>query len=239
MRTTSHLCRRAWRLTQPRSHALFTLPGQLRALDLFCGGGGVTNGLQRAGFHVTGVDVVESPRYCGDVFIKADALDVPLDGYDFVWASPPCQYYSLFSRNLGTAARHPDLIASVRARLKSSGSAWCIENVPGAPLRASFLLCGTMFSLPLIRHRLFETSYTPPLELMSPCVHRGDEIPVYGNGTSRWHLKRFGRGVTLAEKRAAMGIDWMSRDELSQAIPPAYAEFIGRTAMRAIADGER
>jgi DNA (cytosine-5)-methyltransferase 1 len=206
----------------------------VKALDLCCLAGGATKGLQRAGFHVTGVDLVRSPRYCGDAFIQADALEVDLSGYDFIWASPPCQRYSLFSRNLGTAANHPDLIAPMRARLQASGALWCIENVPGAPLRASFVLCGTMFSLPLIRHRLFETSFTPQLELLPACVHMGDEIPVYGNGTSRWHLQRFGRGVTLAEKRMAMGIDWMNRDELSQAIPPVYAEFIGRAAMRAL-----
>jgi len=205
-----------------------------RALDLCCGGGGATRGLQLAGFHVTGVDVVASPRYCGDAFVQADALEVDLDGYDFIWASPVCKRYSVFARNIGTAHRHPDQIAPLRARLKASGALWCIENVPGAPLRASFVLCGTMFSLPLIRHRLFETSFTPPLELLPPCVHRGDEIPVYGNGTSRWHLERFGRGVTLAEKRAAMGIDWMSRDELSQAIPPVYARFIGEHALAAL-----
>jgi Site-specific DNA methylase len=204
-----------------------------RALDLFCGAGGVTRGLQLAGFDVTGVDLVASPRYCGDAFVHGDALDVPLDGYDFIWASPPCQRYSVFSRNLGTAGNHPDLVAAVRRRLADAAVPFAIENVEGAPLLARVVLCGTMFGLPLIRHRLIETSF-PIAHLLPPCRHTGGEIPVYGHGTPKWHRDRLGRGIRLAEKCAAMGIDWMTRDELSQAIPPAYAEFIGGLALEAI-----
>jgi len=198
----------------------------LRALDLFCGAGGATRGLQRAGFHVTGVDIVRSPRYCGDAFIQADALDADLDGYDFIWASPVCKRYCLFARNLGTFDRHPDQVGAVRELLSASDAHWVIENVPGAPLRADLILCGTMFGLKLLRHRLFECSF--PVFAPATCAHRGDEIPVYGNGTPKWHRERLGRGVSIAEKRAAMGIDWMNRNELSQAIPPAYSEWIAR-----------
>jgi DNA (cytosine-5)-methyltransferase 1 len=204
----------------------------MRALDLFCGAGGVTKGLQRAGYHVTGVDLVASPRYCGDAFIQGDALTVDLDGYDFVWASPPCQAYSCSTLALRNAGRHyPDLLAAVRARLQASGTPYAIENVMGAPMRSPTMLCGTMFGIPVLRHRLFETSF-PIAELLHPCRHTGDEIPIYGHGTPSWHRERKGRNFSTAEKRAAMGIDWMTRDELSQAIPPAYAEFIGRAAAR-------
>jgi DNA (cytosine-5)-methyltransferase 1 len=206
----------------------------LRALDLFCGAGGGTKGLQRAGFHVTGVDLVASPRYCGDAFIQADALEVELSGYDFIWASPPCQAYSCSTLALRNAGKeYPDLIAPIRARLAASGAAYAIENVAGAPLRSPTVLCGTMFGLAVLRHRLFETSF-PIVDLVHPCQHRGDEIPIYGHGTPSWHRARKGRNFSTAEKRAAMSIDWMTRDELSQAIPPAYAEFIGRAAMRAL-----
>jgi DNA (cytosine-5)-methyltransferase 1 len=122
----------------------------------------------------------------------------------------------------------------MRAKLTAWGGSWIIENVVGAPLRATALLCGTMFGLKVLRHRLFETSFpTPTLTLA--CHHTGDEIPVYGNGTPQWHRERLGRGVTVSEKRAAMGIDWMNRDELSQAIPPAFSEYLARAARRVAA----
>lgn len=200
------------------------------ALDLFCGAGGATKGLQRAGYRVTGVDLVRSRRYCGDDFVIGDALEVELAGYDFIWASPPCQAYgcaTLALRNKGRV--YPELIEPLRARLTAAGLPYAIENVMGAPLRSPTMLCGTMFGLPLLRHRLFETSF-PIAALLHPCRHTGAEIPVYGHGTPSWHRRRYSRNFSTAEKRVAMGIDWMTRDELSQAIPPAYAEFIGRAA---------
>jgi DNA (cytosine-5)-methyltransferase 1 len=205
-----------------------------RALDLFCGAGGVTRGLQLAGFDVTGVDLVASPRYCGDAFVHGDALAVSLDGYDFIWASPPCQAYScstLALRNEGKI--YPDLIDAVRVRLANAAVPFAIENVAGAPLLARVVLCGTMFGLPVLRHRLIETSF-PIAHLLHPCRHTGDEIPIYGHGTPSWHRERKGRNFSTAEKRAAMQIDWMTRDELSQSIPPAYAEFIGTVALEVI-----
>lgn len=202
------------------------------ALDLFCGAGGVTRGLQRAGFHVTGVDVRPQPRYCGDAFIEASALDVPLSGFDFVWASPPCQLYSMYSRNLGTSKNHPDLIPAVRARLERLSCPTVIENVAGAPLANAQMLCGSMFGLAVVRHRFFEASFW--LGLIPDCQHTGAAIPVFGHGTPQWHRKKFGRNISIEEKREAMGIDWMNRDELSQAIPPAYSEWIGRAALRAL-----
>lgn len=109
------------------------MTGKPRALDLFCCAGGATKGLQRAGFHVTGVDIKPQPRYCGDAFLQLDALSVRLDGYDFIWASPPCQPFSAL-RHMPTARTdHEDLIEPTRARLISSGVSYCIENVDGAP----------------------------------------------------------------------------------------------------------
>jgi len=201
----------------------------MRVLDLFCGAGGASMGLYRAGAtEVVGVDLAPQPRY-PFVFMQRDALSLDVDelrAFDLIWASPPCQRYSLYSRNIGTSSNHPDLVAPVRERLRASGVPHIVENVVGAPLRSPTMLCGTMFGLPLLRHRLFETSFR--VGLVAPCRHRGDEIPVYGNGTPRWHLERLGRGLKIEEKRSAMGIEWMNRDELSQAIPPAYSEWLAR-----------
>lgn len=230
----------------------------LRALDLFCGAGGVSMGLRRAGFEVTGVDRRPQPRY-PFTFIQAGAMTFPLEGYDLIWASPPCQAHTAL-RSLPNAKEHPDLIPEVRARLKASGLPYVIENVPGAPLLQPVRLCGTMFGLQtedgraeLRRHRLFETNL-PILILTPPCAHRRFSIPVYGGGDQGWDQRRrnypktigvYGHtGGAFAKEKAqrfltkdrkyAMGIDWMTNEKLSQAIPPAYAEHIGHYATMAL-----
>ena len=215
-----------------------------RALDLFSGAGGATRGLQLAGFHVTGVDIRPQPRYVGDHFIQADALNPPFDvrSFDFIWASPPCQAFTIASkvhRNAGTV--YPDLIEATRAMLRRSGTAWVIENVPGAPVRPDLILCGSQFGLPIARHRLFECSF-PYFELLAPCNHARDIITICGHGTPQWMRKRrIARGLhpnaSVAVKKAAIGVDWMNRGELAQSIPPAYSEFIGKAALNYIRQG--
>lgn len=246
----------------------------MRAIDLFCAAGGATKGLQRAGFHVTGVDVNPQPRYCGDVFIHADALSVALEDYDFIWASPPCQAFSRL-RHLHPKDR-ANLIPETRSRLVDSGIPYCIENVEDAPLGESgflIMLCGTMFGLrtkngraELRRHRLFETSFSIPLRpacqhgyvpAMSVCGKDGDftapkvltvcgHTPVDNGGrpraisvtgsTPQTNTKRnvVREIFTVEQAREAMGIDWMTMKGLSQAIPPAYSEFIGTRAITVI-----
>lgn len=197
-----------------------------RALDLFCGAGGASRGLQQAGFHVTGVDINPQPRYAGDVFMQADAMTFPLDGFDLIWASPPCQAYSMASqtqRNQGKV--YPDLLAMTRERLIANGTPWIIENVKGAPMRADFRLCGCMFGLKLRRERWFETSWNG-FALLPPCAHTEPVVSVVGHGSPSWVRQKLGYNPTIRDYRAAMGIDWMNRGELSQAIPPAYSHFL-------------
>lgn len=200
-----------------------------RLLDLFCGAGGAGVGYSRAGFEVVGVDITEQPHYPFE-FHRADALAFPLTGFDVIHASPPCQAYSI-SRNNGCHANAPDLVPAVLKRLRGSGLSWIVENVPGSPLPSAVQLCGASFglgvaSLDLSRHRWFATSFGL---LAPPCQHRrGSTVGVYGNGTNSWHRRKLGRCLAVSELRAAMRIDWMSRRELSQSIPPAYTEWIGR-----------
>lgn len=205
----------------------------MRALDLFCCAGGAGMGLHRAGFEVVGVDIRAQPNYPFE-FHQADAVSFPLDGFDLIWASPPCQAHTTLQ------ARHQDreypcFISAIRERLKGAGVPYVIENVVGAPLINPVMLCGSSFGLKVRRHRLFEASF-PILEL--PCAHaaQGRPIDVSGTGARRLGARTDGKGGNpnkprnLTEAREAMGIDWMSRKEISQAIPPAYSEFIGIAA---------
>lgn len=203
-------------------------------LDLFCGAGGAAMGYHQAGFDVIGVDIEPQPRYPFR-FVKGDALDV-LAGWDLlrprptaVHASPPCQDYSagtLPQRRAGK--QYVDLLEVTRRALLRVSIPWVIENVPGAPMRADYRICGCMFDLPgLRRERWFETSWSA-YDLRSPCWHVGSAVTVSGHGaTSRSRARIQGERQTIADWHRAMGIDWMTRDELSQAIPPAYTRFIG------------
>src|SRR6266568_4871623 len=189
-----------------------------KLLDLFCGAGGCAVGYAAAGFDVVGVDIVPQPRYPFP-FVLADALTYPLDGFDVVHASPPCQRYSV------TAALwqrgYPDLVPQVYERLWASGKPFVIENVPGAPLPYALQLCGSMFDLSVLRHRLFASNVL--LFAPGPCAHLGtvkdgQYVTVFGKG---------GNGYTRARGSQAMGIEWMTVREHSQAIPPVYTWWVG------------
>lgn len=207
----------------------------LRALDLFCCAGGAGMGLSKAGFEVVGVDIRPQPRYPFE-FHQADALTFPTAGFDFIWASPPCQAHTSM-KTMHNAKQHLDLIPETREKLKHSGLPYIIENVVGAPLIEPYMLCGTMFGLgvddaDLQRHRIFETSF--PILMLPECNHaRPRTIGIYGKGArdSRHRLDRTIPEFNAHQGRAAMGIDWMTLKELSQAIPPAYSEFLAREAI--------
>ncbi len=176
---------------------------------------------------MTGVDNRPMKNYPFE-FVQADALEfVRAHGneYDFIHASPPCQFATRARTIHGR--EHPDLLTPMREALVSLGIPWVVENVPGAPMRADLILCGSMFGLEtenggLIRHRWFEFGQ-PFGALVAPCSHPRKVISVFGHGGHVYH------GVE--DWRRVMGINWMSRDELAQAIPPAYCEFVGHHLM--------
>ncbi|GAA4616014.1 hypothetical protein GCM10023195_70970 [Actinoallomurus liliacearum] len=201
-------------------------PNGLRVLDLYCCAGGAGTGYADAGFEVVGVDIRPQPRYPFE-FIRADALEVLADRsflaeFDLIHTSPPCQRYTQAQRIHGND--HPDLLPPTRTLLQASGLPWVIENVPGAPMRPDLILCGSMFPelrdgpYGIKRHRWFEFA-EPPALLTPPCHHPPRVVSVFGHGGHIYH------GV--AQWRRVMGIDWMNRDELAEAIPPAYTRYIG------------
>jgi DNA (cytosine-5)-methyltransferase 1 len=202
----------------------------VRLLDLFCGAGGAAMGYSRAGFdEIVGVD--NRPMHYPFTFILGDALEYcAAHGaeFDAIHASPPCQAYTQSALGFRRSGKvYPDLLGATRAALEKTGRPWVIENVPGAPMRADLRLCGCQFGLKLRRERWFETSWNA-FVLMPPCEHLGPVVSVVGHGTPTWARERLGFNPTIKHYRAAMGIDWMNRGELSQAIPPAYTKFIGR-----------
>lgn len=227
-----------------------------RLLDLFCGAGGCAVGYHRAGFEVVGVDIRPQPRYPFP-FVEGDALDflrclgagASACGYylsDFaaIHASPPCQAYSV-TRSINGRPDLPDLLPETRRLLIATGKPWVIENVPGAPMNFAALVCGLSLGLRVKRHRLFESSVWL-FGTGCPATH-GDNVIVFGHealfADKSW-VSVYGGGAPAKPDgsrrasadvaRIAMGIDWMTRDELSQAIPPAYTHYLGKQLMRAI-----
>ena len=217
-----------------------------RLLDLFCGAGGCGTGYHRAGFDVVGVDIRPQPRYPFE-FHQGDALEYLREHgreFDAIHASPPCQHASAL-RHMHRGKDYPALIEPTRSLILATGRPYVIENVVGAKLHTPIMLCGSMFGLGAVlsdgefhqlrRHRLFESNI---LILQQQCNHIGIPVGVYGNGGGNIdRVKQKGvNGLTgkAHERREAMGIHWMNRYELSQAIPPAYTEYIGGQLRRAI-----
>jgi DNA (cytosine-5)-methyltransferase 1 len=206
-----------------------------RLFDLFCGAGGCSVGYHRAGFEVVGIDIEPQPNYPFE-FIKADAMQVlediagkaePWRGAPYpaaIHVSPPCQDH--MHGGLPNVHGTGWMLAAAREQLELIGVPWVIENVPGAPMRADFQLCGSQFGLPVRRHRWFETSWHG-FDLMPPCDHSRPVVGVYGHphgDAGAWPGMLPG---SLESWSAAMGIGWMTADELAQAIPPAYTELVG------------
>jgi len=213
-------------------------------LDLFCGQGGAAHGYYLAGFQPVGVDIVAQPKYPYE-FHLADALRPstwPVRAWAAIHASPVCKLYSIGTAAQRSAGRqYPNQIPPTRELLESAGLPYVIENVPGAPIRPDFKLCGCMFGLSisegyLVRERWFETSWRG-FDLRPPCSHIGvGPISISGHGVDRYSRDIVGP-VKLARRRILMHCEWMDRNGLGEAIPPPYTEYIGERLL-AVVRGE-
>lgn len=199
-------------------------------------------GYHRAGFEVVGVDIKPQPHFPFE-FHQGDAIEFCREhGHEFdaIHASPPCQRYSRVSgRSIKAKGKYqyPDLVAPCREALKECGAVWVMENVEGSPLRNAIMLCGSAFGLDVRRHRLFELSVV----ILSPGCFHARQTPRFRTLDSRRRGRMacvvgvYGHLNYPGEKQIrerAMGIEWMDTRELSQAIPPAYTEYIGRQLMK-------
>jgi hypothetical protein len=207
-------------------------------LDLFCGAGGAAEGYSRAGFDIVGVDLFPQPDYPFR-FVQGDALEYLVTaGYDAVHASPPCQASStLIKGTWGGLSAHIDQVPTVRRLLAALDVPTVVENVKSADLRPDLTLCGTMFGLPIYRHRYFQLSF--PVPRPPHPVHRGringwrhgryfkgSFVSVYGNGGSRGDVEAW---------QQALDCPWItSKRSLAQAIPPAYTAHIGAAMLAAL-----
>jgi len=227
----------------------------VKALDLFCGGGGTGEGLARAGFEVTGVDKADHSRTYPHRFIRADAVEYGAEHgpeYDLIVAGPPCQ--NQIRITAGNRARagyrgdhHVNLIPATRTMLQATGVPYVIENGPSDHLRPDVVLCGLMFGLPTLRDRYFELGGWFAPNPVHP-THRGHLTAGYRHGCrrtfdpsrcpkhDRWCRATvygvYGKGggkPTVGEAQHALGITWMEDiSVLNEAIPPVYAEYLGR-----------
>jgi DNA (cytosine-5)-methyltransferase 1 len=217
-------------------------------IDAYSGTGGASMGYHRVGFEVIGIDIKPQPRYpfrfiCADV-PKLDLVTLARDlGAVVLAGSPPCKVRT--TMKAFSSAHHTDLLPGFREQCIATGLPYIIENVPPSPdMIDPVTLCGSSFDLGVLRHRLFESNMT----LTAPaCDHEGQAARSPGYPVKRYHsgspvitmspvIGCYGRGQGLGPGevelwKQAMGIDWMTRDEMAQAIPPAYTEHLGRQIM--------
>jgi DNA (cytosine-5)-methyltransferase 1 len=208
----------------------------MKLLDLYCGAGGAAVGYHKAGFtEIVGVDISLQPRYPFQ-FVQEDAIAFTKQHghkFDLIHSSPPCQFHNSLSKvnERKHGSSYLNLIPATRAALQATKKPYVIENVMGARkhLINPLMLCGTYFDLKVYRHRLFECY---PF-ILSPFVHQSHDDKSPGCNGDRTSPKGYitvcggkGGGFKLEPASLALGINWMTRQELAQAIPPAYTQWI-------------
>lgn len=219
-----------------------------KLLDLFCCCGGISKGYTDAGFECTGVDINDNHKYPYN-FIHSDVFKLDpnfFNQFDLIHASPPCQGYILTNRN-DESEKYSSIrfIDRIRGILLKTDKPFVIENVIGAPLRKDLMLCGEMFGLKVIRHRIFEihgfTVLQPPHNKHKLSVKDGTAVAIYSGGVNpgfwgnkekqieyRQNRKSLLKKPTIEDWKKAIGIDWVNdKTHLTQMIPPKYSEYIG------------
>jgi len=207
----------------------------MRVLDLFCGGGGGAMGYYYAGYEIVGVDNQPQPHY-PFLFVLGDALCYAvLHGreFDLIHASPVCKGYSSITKIAGTQGNYRDSIGITRQVLQWIGKPYIIENVPGAPLINPIMLCGTMFGLNVIRHRLFECN--PPIWFAPATCQHTKRVVKAGRRPNRnkHYASVVGHFSDVEFAQHSMGIDWLGQRGLAQAIPPMFTKWLGNQMARA------
>jgi DNA (cytosine-5)-methyltransferase 1 len=219
-----------------------------RLLDLFCGAGGAAMGYHRAGFEVVGVDIKPQPHYPFE-FHQADALTYPLEGFDACHASPPCQYYTRLRHLPWLKGRvYWRSVPPVISIFQKLTKPWVIENVEDCwDMPDSVIICGASLGLSLYRHRRILTNFPLlqyPHQKHKFVIEAGRAALAKRHHGTQGFIRENNRNTiaghhgNTAKSREVMGIDWMNQLELSQAIPPAYTEYIGKYLMQAVSDYE-
>ena len=207
----------------------------MRLLDLFCCAGGSAVGYHRAGFtEIVGIDNRPQKHYPFS-FVQADALEYLSqhgEEFDAIHASPPCQWITRAAAQWRKAGKqYPELVGPTRTLLIKLGRPYIIEQPVGSVLHEPLLLNGAMFGLRVRRNRYFETRPVIPFHLL-PQDERATKTGRPFDARKGQIFYPVGHFSGVAEAREAMGIDWyMTQDEVAQAIPPAYTEFIGKALL--------
>jgi site-specific DNA-cytosine methylase len=210
-------------------------------LDLCCGIGGITAGFDGGKWKRVGVDIVEQPDYCGEDFFRTDAIKFALEHgrkFDFIHISCPCQKHTTLTKGTNYGLEYTDIIPEARRALQSLNVPFMMENVVSAPIRKDLVLCGEMFGLDVIRHRVFElhrVKVSQPVHVTHRGRVAGWRHGVFYPGPYRAVYGDGGGKGSVPEWQEAMGINWSdSRYGIAQAVPPAYAKYISERVIEQI-----
>jgi len=216
----------------------------IKLLDLCCGAGGAAMGYYLAAqllgkeIVITGIDIKPQSNYPFN-FIQADALSYLTEHWEsftHIHASPPCQLYTnATAKHRSVGKIYSDLQDYITPFLETIPQPSVIENVLQSPIRADLTLRGDMFGLKVIRRRKFQLNNWFMMQPLKPQLRgqvlTGDFVSVFGKEHSAPNgarLKGFEEQTILESWKYAMKMPWTTKvKELSEAIPPAYTNYIG------------